>query len=252
MTAAGIPHKPLDGKPAKIMEKTPLAASLADAEALDRQDPLRTARDCFELDDALLYLDGNSLGAPPKKALARLHQAAHVEWKQGLIRSWNDAGWFDLPQTCGRKIAALIGVEENAVIVCDSVSVNIFKLASALIAGRKGALAWCAGEFPTDGYILQGLSRLTGAPLTKLADDDPAALTGDIAVLVKSAVHYKTAAVADIAAWEEAAKKHGLAIVWDLSHAAGVIDLTLARDGAQYAVGCGYKFLNGGPGAPAY
>ncbi len=227
--------------------------SREDAAKRDSADPLKPKRAEFDLPDGAIYLDGNSLGPPPRRAPARPEQTARNEWRNGLIRSWNDAGWIDLPKRCGGKIAKLIGVDPTDVIVADSVSVNLFKLAAALLAKHPGALAVEAGEFPTDGYILEGLSRLTGAPLHVLPPDEPGALSRhNIRVLIKSAVHYKTAAIADMAAWEAEAAKAGVSIIWDLSHAAGVIALDLDATGAKYAAGCGYKFLNGGPGAPAY
>lgn len=222
------------------------------AKAMDQQDPLRALRDLFALDDGVIYLDGNSLGAPTKAVLARLRQTADVEWKRDLIKSWNTAGWIDLPRTCGRKIASVIGVDADDVLVCDSVSVNIFKLVSALWSKAPGPIAYCRGEFPTDGYILQGFARLTDASLHALPDAGPEVIDGNANVIIKSIVDYKSAAVTDISAWEEAAATHDVAIIWDLSHAAGLLDLKLKQAGARYAVGCGYKFLNGGPGAPAY
>jgi len=233
-----------------------IASSRAQAEALDARDPLRALRDQFQLPEGVIYLDGNSLGAPPKAALARLRHTAESEWRQDLVKSWNTAGWFDLPKTSGAKIATIIGVAPDDVIVTDNVSVNIFKLVSAIWASTPGSIAYIEGEFPTDGYILQGLSQLTGASLLRLPETgleaEPEALPTGLKVLVKSAVHYKTAAVADITAWEHAAARKGISIIWDLSHAAGLIDLDLANAGAQFAVGCGYKYLNGGPGAPAF
>lgn len=228
------------------------AASLQEVKILDAKDPLRSLRDHFDLPEGMIYLDGNSLGPPPIDALKRLQKTADVEWKRDLITSWNKADWIHLPKTCGAKIAALIGARADEVIVADSVSVNIFKLASAIWKNNPGAIAYPNGEFPTDGYILQGLSALTDAALKRIDDDAPEFLTDDIRVFVKSVTHYKTAAVADIAAWETAASKKGVSIIWDLSHAAGVLDINLKAAGARFAVGCGYKFLNGGPGAPAY
>lgn len=232
-------------------DKTP--QSRGEAETLDANDPLRSSKERFDLPAGIIYLDGHSLGPPPKAALDRVRRAADDEWRRGLIRSWNDSGWINLPKTCGAKIARLIGAENDAVLVCDSVSINIFKLAAALVRKRPGALAYENGEFPTDGYILEGLARFAGTPLTRLDPDaGPDALSGEISVLIKSLVHYKSAAVADMAAWERAAAENDFAVIWDLSHAAGVIDLDLNAAGAKYAVGCGYKFLNGGPGAPAF
>lgn len=222
----------------------------AQADRLDADDQLARYREEFSLSDGIIYLDGNSLGAPPKQALARLRDVAEREWGDGLIRSWNDAGWIDLPKTCGAKIARLIGVEANDVLACDSVSLNLFKIAAAIIGRRGGVIAIDADEFPTDGYIIEGLCGLTDATLVRIA---PGAVPpGAAHLIVKSAVHYKTGAVADVRAFEAEARSRGADIIWDLSHAAGLIDLHLARDGARFAVGCGYKFLNGGPGAPAF
>ena len=221
-----------------------------DAEALDRADPLSRFRGEFDLPEGVIYLDGNSLGPPPRSALARLRQCAEEAWGRGLIRSWNEAGWIDLPRRAGAKIARLIGADADAVIVCDSVSANIFKIAAALIGRRPGALlAVAADEFPTDQYVLEGLSKLAGAELQRIGGREapPAG-----AVIVKSLVHYKTAAVADMAEAERAAAAAGAEIIWDLSHATGAVVIDAGARGARFAVGCGYKYLNGGPGAPAF
>ena len=234
-------------------------STLEGARRADSNDPLRDYRSNFELPKGVIYLDGNSLGPPPRNALDRLQRTAQHEWREGLITSWNQvkgskAGWIDLPKQAGAKIAAIIGADERDVIVADSVSVNIFKLAAALLQrGQVGAIAYERGEFPTDGYILQGLARLTGARLIEIEPDDKDALaTENISVLIKSVAHYKSAIVADVAAWETAAQSAGTAMIWDLSHGAGVLKLDLQDNGARFAVGCGYKYLNGGPGAPAY
>jgi kynureninase len=221
-----------------------------EAEALDRADSLACYREAFDLPDGVIYLDGNSLGPPPRAALARLRQCAEDEWRGGLIRSWNSAGGMHLPARAGAKIAALIGAETDEVIVCDSVSVNIFKISAALLARRPGRpLAVAADEFPTDQYVLEGLSRLTAAPLLRIgACERPP----EGAVVVRSLAHYKTAAVADIAAEERAAAASGADLIWDLSHATGLLSVNMRRSGARFAVGCGYKYLNGGPGAPAF
>lgn len=227
--------------------------SREEAKARDNADPLRAMGKLFELPKGVIYLDGNSLGPPPRGVHTRLRRAVEKEWAGDLIKSWNDADWINLPITCGRKIAKIIGADDDEVLVCDSVSVNIFKIASALLKTHPGALGYEDDEFPTDGYILEGLSAITGAPLQCLAPGAAEqAFTSGVRVLVKSAVHYKTGEAADIAAWEKEAGNAGAAIIWDLSHAAGVISLALKARGARYAVGCGYKFLNGGPGAPAY
>jgi kynureninase len=221
-----------------------------EAARLDAGDPLAPYRDAFALPDGVIYLDGNSLGPPTKSALKRLRNTAEQEWSGGLIRSWNSAGWIGLPMVCGRKIAAVIGAAKDEVLVCDSVSVNLFKLAAAIIAQSDGPVAVDADEFPTDGYILDGLCGLLGAELIRLWPD--ASPPDGVRLLVKSVVHYKTGAVEDIRHTEEAAQARGAKIIWDLSHAAGLLELNLTRDGARFAVGCGYKFLNGGPGSPAF
>lgn len=228
-----------------------ILARREDAEKLDANDPLKHVRDQFSLPHGVIYLDGNSLGAAPLSIFARMEQAVATEWAKGLIRSWNDADWIDLPKIAGAKIAKIIGAAPDEVIVADSVSVNIFKLASALLKKHGGALGVERKEFPTDGYILQGLSSLTGASLVEVAPGEDAFAQG-IKILVKSVVDYRTAEVADIAGLETIAARNDAVIIWDLSHAAGLIDLNLKDTGARYAVGCGYKFLNGGPGAPAY
>ncbi len=223
---------------------------LADAEAMDCDDPLRNCRLEFDLPAGVFYLDGNSLGPPPRRALERLQLTAAHEWRDGLIRSWNDADWIDLPKRAGAKISKLIGAASDEVIVCNSVSVNLFKLAAALIADKPGrALAVEADEFPTDQYVLDGLARMTGARVLRLGEGD-APPQGS--VFVRSLVHYKTASIVDMQAAERDAAARNIDIIWDLSHATGLAAIDVANAGARFAVGCGYKFLNGGPGAPAF
>ena len=236
-----------------MTEFTPLR-SRSDCQVADARDPLRDVREKFALPDGVIYLDGHSLGPATHGALARVQQAAQQEWANGLIRSWNAAGWIDLPHTVGAKIARLIGVPADEVIVTDSVSVNLFKLAAAVLPlARSRTLIVEASEFPTDQYIAEGLARFSGAAL-ELADEnaglDALARTGG--GLIRSIVNYRTAEALDVAASERIAQASGGVIVWDLSHATGVLDLRLAADGARIATGCTYKFLNGGPGAPAF
>ncbi|MGY6531530.1 kynureninase [Glycocaulis sp.] len=227
--------------------------TLDDARSLDRDDPFAQAARLFELPDGMIYLDGNSLGPPPRPALDALDHAISEEWGRDLIASWNTADWMGLPLRTGARIARLIGAPENSVIACDSVSVNLFKLAAGLVMKGHTGVAVERGDFPTDSYIMEGLSALSGTPFTYIEPGaGVAGLPDGCDVLVRSAVHYKTAAIVDIAAEEREADRLGKVIIWDLSHAAGVIDLKLERDGAKYAVGCGYKYLNGGPGAPAF
>lgn len=236
------------------MTQEPLPRSRADCESLDRADPLASAREQFALPQGVIYLDGHSLGPATHGALARVQQAARAEWADGLIRSWNSAGWIDLPRSVGAKLARLIGVAADDVIVADSVSVNLFKLAAAALPVAKSRTVIVeASEFPTDQYIAEGLARISGAAVMRVETDQGlAALERTGGVLIRSIVNYRTSAIMDVAAAERIARQSGGLIVWDLSHATGVLDLQLTADGARLATGCTYKFLNGGPGAPAF
>ena len=220
--------------------------------ALDRNDPLTPARKAFALPEGVIYLDGHSLGPATHAALARVEKAAREEWAGGLIRSWNDAGWIDLPRTVGAKLARLVGAKTEEVIVCDSVSVNLFKLASAALPlARSRTIVVEESEFPTDQYVAEGIAAGGTEKLLRVGEDGgPEAMDGG--VLIKSVVNYRTGRVADVRTHEQRATASGGLIVWDLSHATGVIDLKLGADGARLATGCTYKFVNGGPGAPAF
>lgn len=231
-----------------------LPETLEQARALDRDDPLSAIRARFPLPTGVIYLDGNSLGPPTVEVIDRIQRVATEEWREGLIRSWNDSGWMALPAKCGARIAPLIGADPDEVFVCDSVSVNVFKLAGALVqSNERAVIAVEQDEFPTDTYILEGLARLAGVEMVRLpAGSTPSDLPKGTTLLVKSVVHYTRSDVADIAVWEEAARDANLSIIWDLSHAAGLLDLDLKYSGARFAVGAGYKFLNGGPGAPSF
>ncbi|CAN5837958.1 kynureninase [soil metagenome] len=227
-----------------------------EALALDRADPLAPRRDLFELDDGLIYLDGNSLGALPKAVKGRLSEAVEAEWGRGLIRSWNDANWIDLPSRGGGKIAALIGAAPDEVIAADSTSVNLFKLAAGAMAMRPGRKVILSepGNFPTDLYILQGLAQFLPGIELRLAEpgDLQAALVDSVALLLLTQTHYKTGALHDMAALTARGHDVGALALWDLSHSAGALEVDLNGAGADLAVGCGYKYLNGGPGAPAF
>ncbi len=236
--------------------------SRADAQALDAADPLAFARARFTLPASVIYLDGNSLGALPRRTATRIADTVTREWGERLIGSWNDSGgagseggrgWLDLPVRVGARVARLIGAHADEVIVTDTVSVNVFKLAAAALALRPGrqTIVTAAGDFPTDAYVLDGLCRLTGARL-QVAEDPVAALDGDTALLWLTQTHYRTGAVRDLAATTAAAHAAGALMGWDLSHSAGALAVDVAGAQADLATGCGYKFLNGGPGAPAF
>jgi kynureninase len=226
--------------------------SRAEAQQRDREDPLADQRALFELPEGIAYLVGHSLGPPPLTATTRLVGATE-DWQQGLVRSWNSAGWIDLAERTGDHIAALIGAAPGEVIVADSVSVNLFKLAAAALPlARRYALFVEEDEFPTDQYIAAGLGALSGAEVRVLPPGSSFEALKAGGVVIKSVVNYRSAEVADIAAHEREASRHGAFILWDLSHAAGVLDLKLKADGARLAAGCTYKYLNGGPGAPAF
>jgi kynureninase len=231
-----------------------------DAVALDAADGLAFARARFSLPPGVIYLDGNSLGALPRRTATRVADTINREWGERLIGSWNDAGggnggWIEAPARVGAKIARLIGAHADEVIVTDTVSVNVFKLAAAALSLRPGrrTIVTEAGNFPTDLYMLQGLRRLTGCTVRVVAPDAVTeALDEDVALLLLTQTHYRTGAVRDLARVTAAAGAAGALMGWDLSHSTGAVAVDLTAANADMAVGCGYKFLNGGPGAPAY
>lgn len=229
----------------------------ADCLALDAADPLAFARERFALPDGVIYLDGNSLGPLPKATAERLRLTVEAEWGQGLIRSWNEADWINAPMRLGAKIARLIGARPYEVVVADSTSVNLYKLASAAAALRpaRSVILTEPGNFPTDLYILQGIAEQSGHKLrvrTVARDALKDALDSEVAVLVLTHVHYKSGAVHDMTTLTARAHEVGALAVWDLSHSTGALPVELNAAGADFAVGCGYKYLNGGPGAPAF
>ncbi|UAK26238.1 kynureninase [Sphingomonas nostoxanthinifaciens] len=227
--------------------------TLDEARDWDATDPLRKFRARFALPDGIIYLDGNSLGALPHATAARLGDAVAREWGEGLIRSWNDAGWAEAPRRVGAKIARLIGAAEDEVVVADSTSVNLYKLLMAAAADRDGAIVVEADGFPTDAYVARAVATQLSRPFRVIpAADLAGAFTDDVSAAVVTHVDYRTAARHDLAALTGAARAQGARIVWDLSHSVGAVPLDLGRDGVELAVGCGYKYLNGGPGAPAF
>ncbi|MEQ1752771.1 MAG: kynureninase [Micropepsaceae bacterium] len=222
---------------------------------MDQADPLAFVRERFRLPSGEIYLDGNSLGCLPKAVSARLTNAIEHEWGRGLIRSWNEAGWYRAPQRVGAKIARLIGVPAEDVIVSDSTSVNLFKVLTAALRLSKGRnkILGLVADFPTDTYIAQGVASWAGAELVRVRPDNLAsAIDEGVSIVSLTHVNYRTGYRYDMASLTRAAHAKGAMIVWDLSHSAGAMDLQVAACDADFAVGCGYKYLNGGPGAPSY
>ncbi len=229
----------------------------ADIAALDAADPLADFRDAFDLPDGIVYLCGNSLGPPPRDAGARLARVTNEQWGAHLVRGWTEDGWIDLPQRVGNKIAQLIGAEPGEVAIADSTSVNLFKLLAAACGLRPGrsTILSQADNFPTDLYIAQGLAGLSGDHLelrTVPASEIAEAIDEDTAVIMLSHVDYRTGALLDMAALTAAAHEKGALALWDVAHSAGALPVDLNGANADLAVGCGYKYLNGGPGAPAF
>lgn len=232
----------------------------AECVALDAADPLRAHRAAFALPEGVVYLDGNSLGALPRATGARVREVIEHEWGDGLIRSWNTARWTELPRRVGAKIARLVGAQRDEVLCADSTSVNVFKVLAAALrlqardAGRRTILSE-RGNFPTDLYVAEGLAGLLGAGhALRLADADELADAIDerTAVVMLTHVNFRTGAMHDLAGLTRRAHDAGALAVWDLAHSAGAVPLALGADRADFAVGCGYKYLNGGPGAPAF
>lgn len=236
--------------------------SRSDLEALDRADPLRDFRAQFELPADVVYLDGNSLGALSNRSRDRVAAVVGDEWGRGLIRSWNDADWISAPQRTGEKIARLVGAAPGQVIAADSTSVNLFKVLSVAVRANPGRRIVLSekGNFPTDLHVLQGLIAQLGGGLELLLAEGSnetverslAERGGEIAAVLLTHVHYTTSRMYDLRRMTEAAHRAGAMMIWDLSHSAGVMPVDLDGCGADFAVGCGYKHLNGGPGAPAF
>jgi kynureninase len=248
------PHRFKKMKNKKLAEASIQRSALCD---LDRADPLATLRDQFLIPDNLLYMNGNSLGPLTALAQEKLSQAVSDEWGKKLIRGWNTAGWYDLPWRLGDKIGQLIGAEPGETVVCDSTSVNLFKAVAAALSLQSGRtkIVSEAGNFPTDLYVLDGLSRFTQDKYEvdiRARSDVINAINADTAVVVLTHVHYVSAEIFPMAEITQIAHDAGALVVWDLSHSIGAIATDLTASNADFAVGCGYKHLNGGPGAPAF
>ncbi len=231
--------------------------SRSDALELDQKDPIRGSRESFLLPEGVIYLDGNSLGPLPAAAVTRIDEVVQREWGRGLVRSWNDAGWIDLPERVAGKIASLIGATADEVMVADSTSINLFKLLAAALRLRPGrrVILSVLENFGTDLYVAEGLAILLGdgvelrlVPTTEIEK----ALSADVGVLMLTHVDFRSGEMHDMERVTAKAHEAGALVLWDLAHSAGAVEVELDAYGADLAVGCGYKYLNGGPGAPAF
>ncbi len=229
---------------------------------LDAQDPLAPLRNQFALPAGVIYLDGNSLGARPVAALERAQAVIAEEWGNGLIRSWNSAGWADLSQRLGNRLAPLIGARDGEVVITDTTSINLFKVLSAALTVQRGrapsrkVIVSEASNFPTDLYIAEGLTELLqqgySLRLVNSPDELPKAIDQDTAVVMLTHVNYKTGYMYDMQAQTALSHECGALAIWDLAHSAGAVPIDLHQAGADYAIGCTYKYLNGGPGSQAF
>jgi kynureninase len=224
---------------------------------LDKNDPLKSYAELFRIPEGMIYLDGNSLGAMPVAVVERMQDVIQKEWGEQLIHSWNDNNWFELSQIIGGKIATLIGAGQDEVIVSDCVSVNLFKLVVAALKKQKGKrkIVTESGNFPTNLYILQGIAKMFDDNVEVVAvqrSELEQEIDENTALVVLTHVHYKTSEMFDMQAMTKLAHNNGALILWDLCHTAGAMPVKLTEYDVDLAVGCGYKYLNGGPGAPAF
>lgn len=235
----------------------PLKITREELEELDRQDPLNLFRDEFDLPEGTLYFDGNSLGALPKATPARINEVVAEEWGKKLVTSWNSAGWFSMPETIGNKIAHLIGADDGEVVCVDGTGLNIYKLHAVALKmrGDRKVILMEGSNFPTDAYITQGLiDQLGQHHEIRFVEKDEIldAITEDVALVSLTQVHYKMGHLLDMKAITQKAHDVGALVMWDLCHSAGALPVALNQCNVDFAVGCTYKYLNGGPGAPAY
>ncbi len=235
-----------------------LQALRAQAEQLDLEDELSPYRARFQLPAETVYLCGNSLGAAPAGIEQRISRTVTQEWASGLVGSWNSAGWIELPRIAARRLAPLIGADAECIAVTDSTSVNLFKVLSAALGldPRRRRIVSERDNFPTDLYIAGGLIDLLGRRheliLVEDPEEIPAAIGDSGGILMLSHVNYRTGRMLDMKGLTQLAHERGALVIWDLAHSAGAVELDLAACNADFAVGCGYKYLNGGPGAPAF
>ena len=222
---------------------------------LDLTDPLADQRALFALPPGVVYLDGNSLGALPHRAREAVQHVVEEEWGNGLIRSWNSAGWIDIAQRIGAKLEVLLGAEPQSIIACDSTSINLYKALHAACTLRpdRKIILTDIGNFPSDLYIIDSVAKELGLEVRTVARNNVAsAINREVAVVELTQVDYRSAAVYDMNEITAMVHDSGALMIWDLAHSAGAIPVDLAAADADFAIGCGYKYLNGGPGAPAY
>lgn len=231
---------------------------LSAVEAMDAADPLRSMRERFVLPEGVIYLDGNSLGAASPAVFGELQKAATQEWAEDLIRAWNTAGWFDMPVVLGDQLGRLIGATAGQTVVCDTTSINIYKVLHAALAMRpdRHVIVAEGDSFPTDLYMAEGVASTRPGAVLRLEGVDAAnveeLIDDQVAVILLNHVNYKSGELRDMAALTRKAHDAGALIVWDLCHTAGAMPVELDKANADFAVGCTYKYLNGGPGAPAF
>ena len=231
---------------------------IQELQQLDRDDPLRNYRSLFHLPEGVIYLDGNSLGPAPKEVFKKMEKVLHQEWAEDLIRSWNNAGWWELTDRLGSMVAKLIGADDDEVVVCDTTSVNLHKVLHAALSlkpGRNKVIAE-ADCFPSDLYVLEGVKSLRPDLEILLEGRDgssiPEMLDEQVAAVLINHVDYRSGIIRDMENLTRQVQEFGGLAVWDLSHSAGIFPVQLNRCRVDFAVGCTYKYLNGGPGAPAY
>lgn len=250
------PYGPVNKKETDMPNSAPITRE--DCAARDESDPLASLRASFELPEGVIYLDGNSLGALPHGVMDRLHRAVTDEWGTQLIRAWNSADWYPAPQRTGNTIARLIGAEKGEVIVCDATSVNLFKVLISALRMRpdRKVIVSERGNFPTDVYMAAGAAELLHCELRCVEPDEIEAAIAeagsDLALVQLTHVNYKTGRVYDMETITRQAQDLGGMAIWDLAHSAGALPVDLNGCNVDFAVGCGYKYLNGGPGAPAF
>ncbi|MBZ9841853.1 kynureninase [Mesorhizobium sp. CA5] len=231
---------------------------LAEVEAMDAADPLRATRDRFVLPEGVLYLDGNSLGAASIDAFSEIETATRQEWARDLIRAWNTAGWFDMPIELGDQLGRLIGAKPGQTVVCDTTSINIYKVLHAALAMRpeRSVIVAEGDSFPTDLYMAEGVASTRSGTVLRLECADAPTIEelidDRVAVILVNHVNYKSGRLRDMAALTRKAHEAGALIAWDLCHTAGALPVDLDGSNADFAIGCTYKYLNGGPGSPAF